>query len=207
MSKSEQLFSSIWGEITFSEFHERTRKLTINRLKQHGISDTHDIDDCLQSAYLKIWQQMKTHRGIFADKPFSYIIQSLFFASKVQRFSHKRHFNKVSFTDIDRIEAPYVSINQLETWIDIQSALAIVTQEVEGDDFALFALYSLITQVKVRDVQQLAGCSSRTMSKHRNQIRARLIEALPHYNQTHPEIPKPIQVIKPNVAVALLEIT
>ncbi|GAB5494527.1 MAG: hypothetical protein Phog2KO_47420 [Phototrophicaceae bacterium] len=206
MPKQEQSIPTIWGDIFFEEFYTRTRKLIAQKLRQHGILDSHDIDDCMQSAYFKIWQQMETQREIFADKPLSYIIQSLFFASKVQRFSHKRHFNKVSFTDIDRIEAQYAPINQLETWIDIQSALAIVTQEIWEDDIALLALYSLITQVKVRDVQQLAGCSSRTMSKRRNQIRERFIDTLLNDNQIQSEISESVQVIMPPIAVALLEI-
>lgn len=205
MQESEQSISTLHGNISFDEFYYRTKRIVANKLKQHGISDPEDIEDCLQSAYLKVWQQIESSPQIFADKPLSYIIQSLFFASKVQRFSHKRHFNKVSFSTTEQIENDSISIQQIETWIDLQSAIAIVANTVLDNEYALFAMYTILTQATVADVQPILKCSNRTITKYRKQIREQLAEFLPHYNHIHPDNPEKFEFLSGSVAIAILD--
>src|SRR5690606_11468499 len=102
---------------------------------------------CMQTGYLKVWQKLQTDPTWLADKPKSYIVQSVVFGCKAQRFSHQRHYHKLVY-DADAEKQRSVAImttNQVDTWIDLERALTQVAHRVEDNPAELLGLYCLIT--------------------------------------------------------------
>lgn len=176
----------MWGHITFGELHSRTYKIVANKLRQHGFSNPYDIEDCMQSAYLKVWMKLQDTPEMYVGKSLNYLVQSLYFHSKAQRFSHQRHYQKIAYnTDLEPIERNQISSQRIETWIDFQIAISAVVELIKDIPHAIFALYSLITDVKVSDIQQMLGCSISTMTRYRKQVREQLAQHLPHYHHAY----------------------
>lgn len=160
--------------------YRRTEKVQ----EQLGMSNPDDIDDCMQAEYFKVWQLLQKQPDLFADKPKRYIVQAVVFRSKVQRFSHQRHYRKIVWdatTETRNADAPIT--RQIDTWIDLESALKTVGEYVAGLDnpIYLLALYALITQVTTRDVARLFGHGVSTLNKAKRWVRSTLAGELPDY--------------------------
>ncbi|GAB5494526.1 MAG: hypothetical protein Phog2KO_47410 [Phototrophicaceae bacterium] len=186
----------------------RTKRLVAYTLHKNGMSDPDDVDDCMQSAYFKIWKDLQSAPDRFADKPLTYIIRCIFYATKVQRYSHMRNHNKNNYyVEPEHLVIRELSVDQVGTWIDIQSAVAQVVEDISDNPFALFALYTLLTQAKVGDVQKVLGCSHNLMTKYRNQVRKQLAEYLPNYRHTKidSDLSQSLKFIPLSVARAIFE--
>lgn len=86
-----------------------------------------DIDDCMQSRYLKVWKQLQKQPDLFAEKPKKYVVQAIVMRSKAQRY--------------------------------------------DADPLKLFALYSLTTSVKMKDVQSVAHADKNQLIQARNAVK------------------------------------
>src|SRR5690606_5558330 len=100
------------------------------------------------------------------DKPKRYIVQAIVFRSKAQRFSHQRHYHKLVY-DADAEQQRSVAImttDQVDTWIDLERALAQVAHQVEDTPVELLGLYCLVTQATMQDVAATFGLGYSTLS-------------------------------------------
>src|SRR3989304_4419417 len=160
------------GELTFEQLYQKTSRIVGAIMRDaHGMTNPEDIDDCMQAGYLKVWQQLQKDPECFADKPKKYIVQAVVFRSKAQRFSHKRHYNKIVF-DADPMEQHSASImtpRQVDTWIDLEQALGHVARQVEDTPATLLGLYCLITQATVQDLATTFGYGYSTLTAKRRQ--------------------------------------
>ena len=83
------------GQMSFAELYSSTQRIAGSILRERlGMSNPDDIDDCLQSGYLKVWQKLQQDPDWLADKPKGYIVQAVVLRSKAQRYSHQRHYRK-----------------------------------------------------------------------------------------------------------------
>lgn len=185
-TQSEPKYSTGFGEFTFEELYHATSRIVGFALRnQMGMSNPEDIDDCMQSGYLKVWEQLQKQPDLFAGKPKKYIVKAVVLRSKAQRYAHLRHYRKMVY-DADA-QSHYstgdLTTPQVETWIDLSRSIQRVaeyTSELENPIY-LLALYSLITTVKTQDVATINGYGVSTLTAAKRRIRATLAKELPNY--------------------------
>jgi DNA-directed RNA polymerase specialized sigma24 family protein len=201
----KKTYPTVWGDISFDELYHQTCRIVAYKLQKSGLNNPQDIDDAMQAAYLKVWQKLEIQPQMFAEKSTSYVVRFTYFQTKVQRFSQLRHNSKLVYSmETELLGTDILSIEQLETWIDLQAAIVGVAQRVEATPYALMALYSLITQVEVVEVIKILGCSSKTMTKYRNRLREQLVQHLPHYRLQNPEISPSFNLVSVSIVNTLL---
>ena len=180
-----------------------------------GMTNPQDVDDCMQSGYLKLWQKLQADPNWLADKPKSYIVQAVVLRSKAQRYSHLRHYRKIVYdarAPVGASQRPVIT-ERVDIWMDIAQALHGVAQAVEDDPLMLLSLYTFITQAKATEVSQTFGVNYKTLAKRRPQTRALLASALAayrppgtHSENGHPvELPAQCAVPTPKISPWLLE--
>ena len=191
-TEPEPRYPTGMGELTFEELVAKTRRIVGNTLRQAGMDNPDDIDDALQSGYLKVYRQLQDTPDMFADKPKCYIVRNIYFRSKAQRYAHFRHYHKMVFdADPDWLMSD-IGINTRESdfWIDMEAVLAKVVAVIEASErsqLKLLILYCIITQAQPCEVAPLFESSSKTFTKHVREVRALLQAYLPHYRPYNPK--------------------
>lgn len=187
-TQAEPKYSTGFGEFTFEELYHATSRIVGFALRnQMGMSNPEDIDDCMQSGYLKVWEQLQKQPDLFAGKPKKYIVQAVVLRSKAQRYAHLRHYRKMVY-DADAQSQQNMgdlTIPQVETWIDLSGSIQRVaeyTSELENPIY-LLALYSLITTVKTQEVATTNGHGVSTLTAAKRRVRATLAQELPDYGK------------------------
>ncbi len=185
-TQHEPKYSTGFGEFTFAELYHATSRIVGFALRnQMGMSNPEDIDDCMQSGYLKVWEQLQKQPDLFAGKPKKYVVQAVVLRSKAQRYAHIRHYRKIVY-DADAHasqNAGDLTISQVETWIDLAQSIQRVAEYTAElvNPIYLLALYTLITDVKTQDVAQTARHGLSTLTAAKRRIRATLAKELPNY--------------------------
>lgn len=185
-TQHEPKYSTGFGEFTFAELYHATSRIVGFALRnQMGMSNPEDIDDCMQSGYLKVWEQLQKQPDLFAGMPKKYIVQAVVLRSKVQRYAHLRHYRKMVY-DADAQEhqnASTPTIAQVETWIDLSGSIQRVAEYTTALDnpIYLLALYTLITDVKTQDVVRASKHGLSTLTAAKRRVRATLAKELPGY--------------------------
>ena len=174
------------GDLTFEELVRKTRRVVGNTLRQAGMDNPDDIDDALQSGYMKVFTKLQEDPNMFADKPKCYIVKNIYFRSKAQRYAHFRHYRKIVFDADPNWLMSDIGINTRESdfWIDMEAVLAKVVAVIEASErsqLKLLIMYCMITQAQPCVVGPLFESSSKTFTKHVRDVRALLQAYLPHY--------------------------
>ena len=180
------------GDLTFDELVAKTQRIVGNTLRQAGMDNPDDIDDALQSGYLKVYKQLQKTPDMFADKPKRYIVKNIYFRSKAQRYAHFRHYHKMVFdADPDWLMSDIgTKAHESDFLIDLEEALAKVVAVIEASErcqLKLLILYCIITQAKPCEVAPLFESSSKTFTKHVRDVRALLQAYLPNYRPYNPK--------------------
>lgn len=199
----ERMYPVADGEMTFAQLHQRTSRIVGATLRDvYGMTNPEDIDDSIQSGYLKVWQKLQDNPDLFKGKPIRYVVTGVVMRSKAQRYAHLRHNHKLVF-DADPNwlgSADDLKAHRVDTWIDLADAIGAVSHAVMEEPVQLLALYTLITQAKAQHVRKLYGHSSKAITTARGQVRATLAEQLPGYGP-QPEadrvLPLPDDLEKP----------
>ena len=208
----EITYPTLFGEVTFAQIHERTHRIAGFEMQaQLGMDNPADIDDCLQSGYLKIWRKLQKNPEMFADKPKRYLVKSVVLHSKAQRFAHNRHYRKLAFhknVELQFERRPELTIPQAETWMDLAAAINQVAQNVDNQQYLLVSLYTLITNVSVAETAAIFGYSDRTIYKYRRQMKDALASYLPEYRPQSSDIdetqsPYPAPLVMPLLMSAI----
>jgi hypothetical protein len=189
----EPRYPTSMGDLTFGELVSKTQRIVGNTLRQAGMDNPDDIDDALQSGYLKVYKQLRKTPDMFADKPKRYIVKNIYFRSKAQRYAHFRHYRKMVFdADPDWLMSDVgMKTHQSDFWIDMEEALAQVVAVIaasERSQLKLLILYCIITQAKPCEVAPLFESSSKTFTKHVREVRALLQAYLPNYRPCNPKL-------------------
>jgi hypothetical protein len=192
LQPSEPIYNTGFGQLTFEAFYQQTHRIAGFTLRETlGMTNSDDIDDCLQAGYFNLWRRLNDDPDLFADKPKRYAVQAVVMASKAQRYAHLRHNRKLIYDaePTQYPELPDLNPSQIDTWLDIAAALAHVTDQIDDNPPMLIALYTVITQSRVGETAQLYSMNAKTMYKHRRQVKAQLAEALPGYRPS--DVPEP----------------
>jgi DNA-directed RNA polymerase specialized sigma24 family protein len=181
------------GALTFEELVRKTQRIAGNRLRQGGMDNPDDIDDALQSAYLKLYRRLQQDPKLYAGKPKCYIVQDIFFRSKAQRYAQFRHYHKLVFdADPDWLSAEVgLRSARVDFRIDLEAALEQVVAVIEASDrsqLLLLILYCVLTQAQPCEVAPLFESSAKTFTKHVRTVRALLQAYLPNYRPERPRL-------------------
>jgi hypothetical protein len=204
------------GPLTFDQlYHQTSRAVGYVMRETLGMTNPQDIDDCMQSGYLKLWQKLQADPAWLADKPRGYIVQAVVLRSKAQRYSHLRYYRKLVYDAQPALAEGHrqLTTERVDTWMDIAQALHTVSHAVEEDPLMLLSLYTFITQAKATEVSQVFGVNYKTLAKRRPQTRALLAGQLAAYrpagtpaeNGSQAAIPHPPAAKAPLVSPWLLE--
>ena len=189
--EQESRYPTGMGDLTFEELVSKTQRIVGNTLRQAGMDNPDDIDDALQSGYLKVYQQLQETPDLFADKPRGYIVKNIYFRSKVQRYAHFRHYRKMVYdADPDWLMSDIgMKTSQSDFLIDLEAALVQVVAVIEASErsqLKLLILYCIITRAQPCEVARLFESSSKTFTKHVREVRALLQAYLPNYRPNNP---------------------
>ncbi|MCC6613215.1 MAG: hypothetical protein IT320_07035 [Anaerolineae bacterium] len=185
-TQSEPKYPTGFGDFTFEELYNATnRNVDFTLRHQLRMNNPEDIDDCMQSGYFKVWEQLQKQPEMFAGRSKRYIIQAVLLRSKAQRYAHLRHYRKIIY-DADASahqDASSLTISQVETWIDLAWSIQRVAEHTATLDnpIYLLALYTLITGVKTQDVVRASQHGLSTFTAAKRKVRATLAEDLPGY--------------------------
>lgn len=188
--EQERKYPTGFGAFSFEELYDATNRIVGFTLRgQVGMTNPEDIDDCMQTGYLKVWEQLQKQPNLFERKPKKYIVQAVVLRSKAQRYAHLRHYRKIVF-DADphthqTAESP--TIAQIETWIDLARAIQHVAEYVatHPNPIYLIALYTLITDVKIQNVAKTAQYGVSTLTTAKRRVRTTFAKALPDYGNPY----------------------
>lgn len=189
VSDGEPIYPTGFGSLTFGELYVATSRVVGFVLRDRlGIVNPEDVDDCMQSGYLKVWQQLQHQPDLFVGKPKKYVVQAIVMRSKAQRYAHLRHYRKLGYHPKVQTHrgAEDLTISQVETWIDLAQAIqrvAAYTADLDNPVY-LYALYTLITDVKTQAVAQTMQYGLSTLTTAKRKVRVTLAHALPHYGTT-----------------------
>lgn len=190
VSDGEPIYPTGFGSLTFGELYAATSRFVGFALRDRlGMVNPQDVDDCMQSGYLKVWQQLQHQPDLFVGKPKKYVVQAIVMRSKAQRYAHLRYYRKLTYdTEAQTHQgADDLTISQVETWIDLAQAIqrvAAYTADLDNPVY-LYALYALITDVKTQTVAQTMRHGLSTLTAAKRRMRVTLAHALPHYGTTN----------------------
>lgn len=184
--ESSRQYPTPFGYLTFDDLYMASCRIVGSTLRDaFHISDPDDVDDCMQVGYFNVWKDLQTTPNLFIDKPKSYVIQAIVLRSKAQRYAHFRHNRKLVYgVEVQQYATENsISTDRLDVWMDIAYAVQQVAEYSLTPDntLYLYALYTLITQVKTQDVARSSGYGLSTITKAKRQVKATLAELLPNY--------------------------
>jgi hypothetical protein len=176
---NEPIYSTPYGEFTFAEFHNTTRPLAAHVLRHRfNMRDEQDIDDCLQIAYLKIWQQLQRDPRYLADKSLHYLMTFIGWNCKAQRYAHHRHYNKVQI--FNRRTSVYPRRSDVDLRIDLTAAIQDFVGK-KSTRLYLAAFYFVTTNVSADEAATAFNCAPKTIYKYARWVKTELKKRLPHY--------------------------
>jgi hypothetical protein len=176
---NEPIYSTPYGEFTFTEFHNTTRPLAAHVLRNRfNMHDEQDIDDCLQVAYLKLWKHLQANPHFLADKPLRYVMTFVGWNCKAQRYAHHRHYNKVQ--TFNRRTGVYPRRSDIDLRIDLTAAINDFVQ-TKSSRLYLAGFYFVTTNVNATEAATAFNCAPKTVYKYSGWVKAELKKRMPNY--------------------------
>lgn len=161
--------------MTFEELitDQQVKKVAFAKARSLGHTDQ-DAEDCFQLGSIKLWQALTEQPMLLCDKGAAWVgVWIAFSGSRRALWKHKARS-----VPLDR---PYQRGNRPERWagfatrvderIDFELLMNALAQRYDGDPLKLFALYSLTTSVKMKDVATVAGVETNRMIEARNAVK------------------------------------
>lgn len=174
---SEPTYQTQWrGGVTFEELitDQQVKKVAFAKARSLGHTDQ-DAEDCFQLGSIKLWQALTEQPMLLCDKGAAWVgVWIAFSGSRRALWKHKARS-----VPLDR---PYQRGNRPERWagfatrvderIDFELLMNALAQRYDGDPLKLFALYSLTTSVKMKDVLSVAKVQKNHMVEARSAVKA-----------------------------------
>ncbi|NOG49623.1 MAG: hypothetical protein HND48_09405 [Chloroflexi bacterium] len=160
---------------------QNVQNVAFAKMRSLGHTDQ-DAEDCFQLGALNLWKALEEQPGLLCDKRAAWVgIWIAFSGSRRALWKHKARCVPLD-------EAYHYGGNRPERWagfatrvderIDFELLMNALAQRYDGDPLKLFALYSLTTSVKMKDVLSVAGVQKNQMVEARSTVKADLRELL-----------------------------
>ena len=164
------------GNATLEEILTDKNVLNVayNKMRTLGYTDQ-DAEDCFQLGSLNFWKALKEEPTLLCDKRAAWVgVWIAFSGSRRTLWKHKARC--VSLDDAytngsNRPERWAGFATRVDEQVDFELLMNALAQGYDGDPLKLFALYSLTTSVKVKDVQSVAGVHKNEMTEARSAVK------------------------------------
>jgi len=180
----EPQYSTQWrGGATLEEIltDKNVQNVAYAKMRSLGYTDQ-DAEDCFQLGSLNLWKALKEQPMLLCDKRAAWVgIWIAFSGSRRALWKHKAR-------NIPLDGAYHYSGNRPERWagfatrvdeqIDFALLMNALAQRYDGDPQKLFALYSLTTSVKMKDVLPVAKAHKNQLIEARNEVKNEMREIL-----------------------------
>lgn len=182
----EPTYHTQWrGAVTFEELltDRDVRRVAFSKMRSLGYVNE-DADDCFQTGSLKLWQKLTEQPHLLSDKGAGWV--GVFIAhggSHRNLWKHKARNVPIDdcLGEMDGKRTDLYPQSRPERWagfatrvderIDFELLMSTLAQKYDGDPLKLFALYSLTTSVKMKDVVAVAKAEKNQMVEARNVVK------------------------------------
>lgn len=174
----EPQYTTQWrGSVTLEDIltDKNVQNVAYAKMRSFGYTDQ-DAEDCFQLGSLNLWKALKDQPGLLCDKRAAWV--GVWIALSGSRRALWKH--KARCVPLDG--AYHDGGNRPERWagfatrvderIDFELLMNALAQRYDGDPLKLYALYSLTTSVKMKDVGSVAGVHKNQMVEARNAVKA-----------------------------------
>lgn len=164
------------GNATLEEIltDKNVQNVAYAKMRSLGYTDQ-DAEDCFQLGSVNFWKALKEEPTLLCDKRAAWV--GVWIAFSGSRRALWKHKTKCVSLD----GAYHYGGNRPERWagfatrvdekIDFALLMNALAQRYDGDPLKLYALYSLTTSVKMKDVVAVAGVHKNQMIEARNGVK------------------------------------
>jgi len=173
----EPQYTTQWrGNATLGEILTDKNVLNVayNKMRTLGYTDQ-DAEDCFQLGSLNFWKALQDEPTLLRDKRAAWVgVWIAFSGSRRTLWKHKARCVSLdgAYTyGSNRPERWAGFATRVDEQIDFELLMNALAQRYDGDLLKLYALYSLTTSVKMKDVQSVAGVHKNQMTEARSAVK------------------------------------
>lgn len=181
--KTKSQYATKWRRrATLEEILTDKNVLNVAYAKMRSLGYTdQDAEDCFQLGSLNLWKALMAEPKLLTDKRAAWVgIWIAFSGSRRTLWKHKARC--VSLDDPDqrssRPERWAGFATRIDEKIDFELLMNALAQRYDADPLKLYALYSLTTSVKMKDVESLAEVHKNQMIEARGAVKDDMRELL-----------------------------
>jgi hypothetical protein len=171
------------GGVTLEELlcDRQVRKVAFAKMRSLGYT-AEDAQDCFQLGTINLWKALQKEPNLLSDKGAAWV--GVWIAQAGSRRSLWKHrAQTVTVDDPDlyrssRSERWAAWATRVDQRLDFALLMNALAQRYDGDSLKLFALYSLTTTVKMKDVQSVTCAHKNQMIEVRNAVKNDMRELL-----------------------------
>ncbi len=174
----EPQYTTQWrGNATIEEILTDKNVLNVayNKMRTLGYTDQ-DAEDCFQLGSLNFWKALKEEPNLLCDKRAAWVgVWIAFSGSRRTLWKHNARCVSLDATyhyGSNRPERWAGFATRVDEQIDFELLMNALAQRYDGDPLKLYALYSLTTSVKMKDVVSAAGAHKNQMIEARGEVKA-----------------------------------
>lgn len=182
--ESEPQYTTQWrGKATLEEIltDKNVKNVAFAKMRSLGYTDQ-DAEDCFQLGSLNFWQMLKEQPTLLCDKGAAWVgVWIAFSGSRRELWKHKARCVSLdgAYTyGSNRPERWAGFATRIDEQIDFELLMNALAQRYDGDPLKLYALYSLTTSVKMKDVVSVAGVQKNQMIEARSTVKADMRQIL-----------------------------
>lgn len=175
--QSEPRYTTQWrGSTTLEEIltDKNVQNVAYAKMRSLGYTDQ-DADDCFQLGSINFWKALRENPTLLSDKRAAWVgVWIAFSGSRRALWKHKARCVPLdgAYTyGSNRPERWAGFATRIDEKIDFAMLMNALAQRYDGDPLKLFALYSLTTSVKMKDVVSVAGVHKNQMIEARSAVK------------------------------------
>lgn len=134
-----------------------------------------DAQDCFQQGTIKLWQVLQEQPGLLSDKGAGWLGVWIAHSGSVRSlWKHKARSVPLDDPAVygnRRLERWATWATRVDQRIDFTMLMNALAQRYDGDPIKLFALYSLTTSVKMKDLLPVAKAHKNPLIEARNEVK------------------------------------
>jgi hypothetical protein len=176
------------ASVTLEELLNDPQVRKVAFAKARSLGYTHqDSEDCFQLGSINLWKALQACPTLLADKGAAWVgIRIAFSGSRRALWKHEARsiamdeaIGEVGFVSQKHRPEPWATwATRVDERIDFTLLMNTLTQMYDHDPLKLFALYSLTTSVKMKDVQVAAKAHKNELIQARSDVKRDLRELL-----------------------------
>ena len=188
--ESEPQYITQWrGGATLEDIltDKNVKNVAYAKMRSLGYTDQ-DAEDCFQLGSLNFWKALKEQPTLLCDKRAAWVgVWIAFSGSRRALWKHKARcvpLDGAYMYGSNRPERWAGFATRIDEQIDFELLMNALAQRYDGDPLKLYALYSLTTSVKMKDVLPLARVHKNQMIEARSAVKEDMRELLELRSET-----------------------